>query len=64
MNEAAVVASALWTLLKDQECRRRGGKCNCMFLCAFEADEIVQETAAVFREEVREIMAAEMRRVK
>jgi hypothetical protein len=43
-------------LLRDQGCRNRGGRCNCMMLCRLDADEIVQETAAAFREEVREIM--------
>lgn len=49
-------AAALRTMLRNQECRTRGGRCDCMFLCRIDADEIVAETAADFRRDVAAIM--------
>lgn len=49
-------AAALRTLLRNQGCRTRGGRCNCMLLCRIDADEIVAEAGTEFRREVAEIM--------
>lgn len=61
--DAAVAAKLMRQLIRDQGCRNRGGRCDCMMLCLIDADEIVAETSEAFRKEVHAIMAPHNQRI-
>lgn len=49
-------AAMIRAYVRNQSCADRGGRCDCMMLCRIDAEEIVADVSAKFRQDVAEIM--------